>query len=652
MAWLSVGVSNDDLCDKLIEHGVLKNEQIIAAFQHADRGDFVQEEDRELAYQDRPYKRGPLHLSAPHMYVSVLEALDLRRGQAFLNIGSGSGYLSCLASFLLGSTGICHGVEINSTLVSHSKKCIAEWQRKMKGNEEVSSCNCNDTTNIFSSISKVSPSISDIVICEGNCFNINVRIGNGLTYDRIYVGAGCPDEKKEYFYSLLSDNGIIVLPVLENNEMILVRKFAGNVYSQRHIANVHFAPLLDIPLFQSSRFELNNYDRRIRSTSVSEIEQEILSTEDEVLVVETEFEMRNISTNDSNESTSTHQVVELPTMIWGPNKATHMQFSQHFREVVKMVLLLTHSRSLETNSRDNKPSTLCGQVPVAVWFHILSFASRDWFLPHRSPVERLQIELAAERKLRLRAEEKLSRAVNGKRAAERERDLLRIVVARLSQHRGGGISYYEEDEYEEEEVEEVVEEDEADEDDSEVESEDEIESDEEEVLLHDINDEFVQLPTDQDANRIDANNTQSQEDVFVTIESVDKVDDSPRNNQPLFEVLQKSAFIVSRESTVEQSFSAILPTYQVSQSIATDRLHEFSESLEECLPFRNHSNSSEDTSTTGESEDSRDSLSKSFSAYDDHDNSCKLLESGRECQCKIDKKIVFDVSNTDSEDEK
>lgn len=46
MAWLSVGISNEDLCNKLIQYGILKDNQIIEAFMHTDRGDFVLDEDR------------------------------------------------------------------------------------------------------------------------------------------------------------------------------------------------------------------------------------------------------------------------------------------------------------------------------------------------------------------------------------------------------------------------------------------------------------------------------------------------------------------------------------------------------------------------------------------------------------------------------
>jgi len=48
--------------------------------------------------------------SAPHMYGIVLMALELRAGHKLLNIGSGTGYLSCIAGVVLGDRGINHGM--------------------------------------------------------------------------------------------------------------------------------------------------------------------------------------------------------------------------------------------------------------------------------------------------------------------------------------------------------------------------------------------------------------------------------------------------------------------------------------------------------------------------------------------------------------
>ena len=46
MAWLSVGDTNDDLCNKLVGHGVLRPGAILNAFRVTDRGDFVQQDCR------------------------------------------------------------------------------------------------------------------------------------------------------------------------------------------------------------------------------------------------------------------------------------------------------------------------------------------------------------------------------------------------------------------------------------------------------------------------------------------------------------------------------------------------------------------------------------------------------------------------------
>jgi protein-L-isoaspartate O-methyltransferase len=144
MAWLSVGTSNEELCEKLVENGVIRSQEILRAFSCTDRGDFVQPEfrswsvfvvttpsqwlnsswPRSQAYLDRPFKQGIVHISAPHMYATVLEALELEGGSglSFLNVGSGSGYLSCLAAALLGECGLSHGIDINPQLVKYSER--------------------------------------------------------------------------------------------------------------------------------------------------------------------------------------------------------------------------------------------------------------------------------------------------------------------------------------------------------------------------------------------------------------------------------------------------------------------------------------------------------------------------------------------------
>lgn len=72
-----------------------------------DRRRFFPVEGRYIAYKDLAWKSdfgspGRIHISAPCIYGNVLECLDLQEGNSFLNVGSGTGYLSTVAGYLLG----------------------------------------------------------------------------------------------------------------------------------------------------------------------------------------------------------------------------------------------------------------------------------------------------------------------------------------------------------------------------------------------------------------------------------------------------------------------------------------------------------------------------------------------------------------------
>ena len=170
------------------------------------------------------------------MYVTVLEELDLKSGKSFLNVGSGSGYLSCLAAFLLGREGVSHGVEISEFTCNFSRERAKAWHTRLINNL--------NATPGGSQASIIAP--DGISFVNANCFDIDVlSTVNTFKYDRIYIGAGCPDSRKEFFLSMLADNGILVVPINERNQMLSIRKFCGRVYSVRPISNVNFAPLIE-----------------------------------------------------------------------------------------------------------------------------------------------------------------------------------------------------------------------------------------------------------------------------------------------------------------------------------------------------------------------------------------------------------------------
>ena len=67
--------------------------------------------NESIAHSDQPLKEGRVHISAPHIYASAIEALDLvpNSSTSFLNIGSGTGYVSCIVAEILGCNSLHYG---------------------------------------------------------------------------------------------------------------------------------------------------------------------------------------------------------------------------------------------------------------------------------------------------------------------------------------------------------------------------------------------------------------------------------------------------------------------------------------------------------------------------------------------------------------
>lgn len=75
----------------LFRNRVITNHSVLGAFRDVPRGFFLPMVTEEEAYADAPLRSGFVHLSAPHIYGCVAEALELKPGASFLNIGSGTG---------------------------------------------------------------------------------------------------------------------------------------------------------------------------------------------------------------------------------------------------------------------------------------------------------------------------------------------------------------------------------------------------------------------------------------------------------------------------------------------------------------------------------------------------------------------------------
>lgn len=147
----------------------------------------------DLAHRDQPIKEGHVHLSAPHIYGSVLEALELRNDAAFsfLNAGSGTCYLTCIAASILGPRSVHYCVEVHEDVVQHAKESIASWKENYAPAQKM----CN------------------IDVFHGNALELDTTKGEcALGFDRIYIGASIDKQHLPKFKMLLKPGGILVGP--------------------------------------------------------------------------------------------------------------------------------------------------------------------------------------------------------------------------------------------------------------------------------------------------------------------------------------------------------------------------------------------------------------------------------------------------------
>lgn len=205
------------LIDLLMREGVVRKRQVSKAMLTVSRENFVPDELRDSAYEDRPLPISDGQtISAPHMVAMMCEALELESGQKVLEIGAGSGYHAAVIAEIVASSGAGHvySVEIRPRLVEFA------------------------TTNLAHT---------------GYADRVTVTEGDGSQgldahkpFDRIWVTAAAPS-----IPSLISDqlspNGIMVIPLGGEHsiqELVVARKDeSGRLYTQ-NVCGVAFVPLV------------------------------------------------------------------------------------------------------------------------------------------------------------------------------------------------------------------------------------------------------------------------------------------------------------------------------------------------------------------------------------------------------------------------
>eukprot|EP01025_Chloroclados_australasicus_P028487 TRINITY_DN2821_c1_g1_i7.p1 TRINITY_DN2821_c1_g1~~TRINITY_DN2821_c1_g1_i7.p1 ORF type:complete len:1255 (+),score=138.74 TRINITY_DN2821_c1_g1_i7:174-3938(+) len=173
---------------------------IEGAFRMVPRSLFVPQEMRNLAFSniDIVSPEHHINLSTPCLDAMCLNALELCTGHAFLDVGCGTGYFTCLAAYMVGEKGAAVGIDVDFDTCHVASEYV-------------------DVLRQLWPAQKWMPTIQveDVCLAMDSCEQ----------YDRVHVGAACPREWLPELLRLLLPNGKMVVPC--ESKLLLITKEGG-----------------------------------------------------------------------------------------------------------------------------------------------------------------------------------------------------------------------------------------------------------------------------------------------------------------------------------------------------------------------------------------------------------------------------------------
>lgn len=203
----------ENLINSLIKDGYLKTSAIIEAFKKTDRADFVLKEYKNEAYINAPLPIGfNQTISQPLTVAFMLELLQPKEEDKILDVGAGSGWVSCLLAYITGEKGKVIGIERIVELKEMAERNIFKYNYIKKG-------------------------IVEIVFGDG------VKgYKKDAPYDKIIAGAASSGDIPEEWKKQLKIGGRIIAPIGHN--IAVIDKISKNEYSKREYFGFNFVPLI------------------------------------------------------------------------------------------------------------------------------------------------------------------------------------------------------------------------------------------------------------------------------------------------------------------------------------------------------------------------------------------------------------------------
>jgi len=140
--------------------------------------------------------------------------LDIKRGNSFLDVGSGCGLMTALGAYLCGEHGHALGIDIIQEAVTLATQNVEKLKKK-------------------------GLPLQNVLFEKRNIF---LHDPKARKWDRIHCGASCSHKKKYILYELLNPGGILVTPV--GSHLIKAVKDVNGFTKEYKILDVRYSELI------------------------------------------------------------------------------------------------------------------------------------------------------------------------------------------------------------------------------------------------------------------------------------------------------------------------------------------------------------------------------------------------------------------------
>jgi protein-L-isoaspartate(D-aspartate) O-methyltransferase len=211
---LDIQQQKKELIAQLRKAGI-KNEQVIKAISKVPREEFIPQNLKRYAYENRPLSIGyEQTISSPEIVAYMVQVANLTKASKVLEIGTGSGYQTAILSLICNKV---FSIEIIPELAKSAKNILKKLGYYTDKN------------------------------------NIEMRVGSGYltkyktnSFDAIIVTAAPPTVPK-HLKKLLKINGRLIIPVgdgLYKQELLRITKYENDKFTEERLLGVKFVPMI------------------------------------------------------------------------------------------------------------------------------------------------------------------------------------------------------------------------------------------------------------------------------------------------------------------------------------------------------------------------------------------------------------------------